>query len=300
MADIGLFDSHYDSFVFSSKDLTGEGEKGKSSGIVNVKGFTSDTELLTSRGWMLFDDLHEVLLEEKIVWERFVALRESYRELGKLSEFVSSETLFDPILVATVSPYAYDEVKKEQVFDSGEVFFTQPTGFHHWVFNRLIVRTKLRGIDIRMSQYAEVVGKKKFRDEYSFIDGNTLYENQYEEYFYLLLNKFSKNIGETYNPKLFGDKLASYKPREFIRTNVHVVGRGAEVYPSEYVTRYSGYLGDIYNVTVPPYGSLIIRKEREKTVSGDVSERPWVGKPVVVGDASNKFVFAKGFKTREG
>ena len=297
MADVSLFERHFDSFVFSSLDLSGEGVKGKSSGISNVKGFTSDTEVLTSRGWMLFEDLYEVLLNEKYLWDKFVVARDAYRDAGSLDALVR-DSVFDPILVATVSPYSFDEEKRERLFDSGEVFFTQPTAFHHWVFNRLLVRVKLRGIDVRMSQYADVVGKRKFRSEYSFIDGNTLYENQYEEYFYLLLNKFSKAIGENYNPKLFGEKLEGYQPREFVRANFHVTGRGAEVYPTEYVTRYSGYVGDIYNVSVPPYNTVIVRKMRERTLTGDLSERPWVGKPIVVGDGSVKTGSGLGYRKR--
>ncbi len=291
MADVSLFGEHFGSFVFSSLDLTGEGVKGKSSGIVNVKGFTSDTEVLTSRGWLLFEDLYEVLLNEKYLWDKFVVARDAFGG-------GAGGDVFDPILVATVAPYRFDEVRRERLFDSGEVFFTQPTVFHHWVFNRLLVRVKLRGIDVRMSQYADVVGKRKFRGEYSFIDGNTLYENQYEEYFYLLLNRFSKAIGENYNPKLFGEKLVGYKPREFVRAKFHVMGRGAEVYPTEYVTRYSGYVGDVYNVSVPPYNTLIVRKMRERTGSGDLSERPWVGKPIVVGDGSVKTGSGLGYRRR--
>lgn len=299
LADLRLFGEHYKSFIFFDEDLLEKDLSKSFTGITDVKGFTYDTEVLTSRGWMLFSDLYDVLLEEFVLWERFSKAYSSHLELRVVDEFDMSGFVFDPILVASVSPYVFDEDLKERVGDSGRVVFVQPTGFYHWRYNRLITSVKLRGISLRMSQYADVVGRKRFRDDYGFVDVNSVYGNRYGEYYYLLLNKFTHNIGDAFNPKLFGEKLDGFVPDGLVGTDIYVKGRGAEVYPSEYVTRYNGYSGDLYNVTVLPYKSLIVRKERDKLVSGADSVRAFAGKPTVVGDASNKHVYSGvGYRRR--
>lgn len=300
VADLRLFGEHYKSFVFFDEDLLEKDISKSFTGIKDVKGFTYDTEVLTSRGWMLFSDLYDVLLDEFVLWERFAAAYASHLELRVDGEFDMSGFVFDPILVGTVSPYVFDEDLKERVGGSGRLFFVQPTGFYHWRYNRLITSVKLRGIQLRASQYADVVGRKRFREEYGFIDLNSVYGNRYGEYYYLLLNRFTHNVGENFNPKLSGKKLDGYSPEGLVGTDIFVKGRGAEVYPSEYVTRYNGYSGDLYNVTVEPYKSIVVRKEKDKLVGGGDSARAWAGKPTVVGDASNKHVFSGvGYRRRE-
>ena len=299
MADIRLFGNHFDKFTFFDEDLLEKDISKSFTGITDVKGFTYDTEVLTSRGWMLFSDLYDVLLEEYMLWGKFSATYASHIELGNKGEFDMSLYKYDPLLIATVSPYGFDEESKSAVEGSGRIFFAQPDGFYHWAYNRLITAVKLRGVSMRMSQYADVVARKRFKSEYEFVDANAMYGNRYSEYYYLLLNKFSKNIGENFNPKLSGNKLDGFSPSTLVGTDIFVKGRGAEVYPSQYVTRYNGYSGDLYNVTVAPYHTVIVRKERDKLVSGEESARAWSGKPVVVGDASNKNVFDGGYKRRE-
>jgi hypothetical protein len=349
VTDIALFKEHFGNFEWVEDDLTGSTENGQNSGLVRVKGFTADTEVLTSSGWLLFPEVKDILLAEKAAWDAFDSFMSSAAELGVEPDEGLLQRLrfsFKPLLVASVSPYKFNEELKERVTGSGEVVFVQPSGFYEWLYNRNIVRVKMRGIDIRVTPSVEFVAKRKFREGYGFVKANDVYENQYEEYFYLFLNRFNRMITETFKPGkahiMSSDVLAwwdgllrstlreaglrskshaaivtafrgkagldsdgrvtvsgvgpglegvveSYLPDSLVPVSVNVEGRGAEVFPKQYATRYSGYRDFVYNVTVPPYGTLIVRKHKPAD-----SERKWIGKPVVVGDASMKSVPVNG------
>jgi hypothetical protein len=350
MTDIALFKKHFASFTFTDEDVTETVLQGQNSGLAKAKGYTDDTEVLTSQGWLLFSEVYDILESERNAFTAFDSYDSSRKELfRKNAESLDDKEYlrelrysYNPLLVASVSPYNYDEDTKTRVGNSGRVVFTQPTGFHQWLYSRNIVRIKMRNIDIRMTPYAEVLVKKKYRGGYVFVKSNDMYENQYEEYFYLGLNKFNRSISETFTPtkahimddgvlgwwertlqKAFiapdgrinpehknildrylnrtiapntsksttgnvpglEDIVLSYLPQSIIPTEINLEGRGAEIYPSEYITRYTGYKGSVYNLTVPPYKTLIVRKH--KPDEGD-NRWKWIGKPVVVGDASNK------------
>lgn len=353
VADIALFGSHFDSFVWVDEDLSGVGEVGVNSGLAKARGFTVDTEVLTSEGWLLFSEVRERLLAERVLWESYSAFVAS---LGGGSVSSVDRVLLDefrlgfvPLLVASVSPYVFDVESKERVGDSGRLVFVQPSGFQQWLYSRSLVRVKMRGLDLRMTTFADVVGKRKYRDGYGFVRANDLYENQYEEYFYLLLNKFSRSVGEVFKPgkahimseTILGwwesmlrsnvgdgdvfaetllsrfmsrsrvedtnvfragsghvpgleDVVSSLLPGVVVPTEVFVEGRGAEVYPKEYATRYTGYRDYVYNLLVPPYNNIVVRKHKPED-----SERKWVGKPVVVGDGSVKGVPVDGLYLRK-
>lgn len=352
MADIALFEEHFNDFVWTDADLTGVAEVGVNTGLANVKGFTADTEVLTSQGWLLFQEVKEILVAEREAWEAYHVFARSADELGVRPDAEMMQRLrfsFKPLLVASVSPYRFDEELKVRVGSAGNMFFVQPSGFHEWMYNRNIVRIKMRGIDIRVTPSVEFVGKRRFRPGYGFVKANDVYENQYEDYFYLFLNKFNRMITETFKPgkahimssevlswwdgvlsdavkdagadvavyrsmlTVFRERVTvagkvasdgfgpgldavaeSYVPQSLIPVNVHVEGRGAEVFPKQYATRYTGYRDSVFNLSVEPYKTLVVRKHKPAD-----SERKWIGKPVVVGDASVKSVPPNGsFFTR--
>lgn len=356
MTDIELFRKHFTGFTFTDEDVSEKVEVGQSSGLSKAKGYTADTEILTSLGWMLFPQVKEILENEMSMFTTYNDYVQTRNELNKtnpkgLNDGGYVNTLrynYAPLLIASITPYSYDEQVKSRVGDAGRVIFTQPTGFHQWFYTRNIVRIKMRGIDVRMTPYAEIVAKKKYRNGYTFVKTNDMYENQYEEYFYLGLNKFSRSISENFTPnkahimsqeamvwwenvlrhelvnsdgrttverkQIFDayvnrsgventnafrantghipgldNIIQSYTPNSLIPTEINVEGRGAEIVSNEYATRYTGYRDYVYNITLPPHKNLIIRKFK-----AEESERKWIGKPLVVGDNSNKHIPENG------
>jgi hypothetical protein len=350
LTDVGLFGKQWSQFVFTDEDFTERVDVGVNSGLVRAKGVTSDMEVLTSRGWLLFPEVRDILLDEREQFISFNSLVAGAKSLGVSGGGVDLEGArnrfnYEPLLVASVSPYQFDEVGKKRLGQSGRLVFVQPSGFHQWLYARSVVRVKMRGIDARMTPFLDVVAKRKYRPGYGFVKANDMYENRYGEYFYLGLNKFSRSIGETFTPgkahimdvkvldwwedslrKAFGgsssvgrrnilegfvnrvrvdttnsfransglvpgldDVVSSFLPNVVVPTEVFVEGRGAEIVPADYVTRYSGYNDFVFNVTVEPYHTIVVRKHKP-----DESERKWVGKPFVVGDYSNKDVPANG------
>ena len=352
MSDIAFFKKHFDELQITIDDLTEKGDVGVNSGLAKAKGYSVDTEVLTSEGWLLFPAVKDRLLAEMEMFKIYSTYASSRAELSNGDSgnkvFGDEELLrqyrysYIPLLVASATPYDFNESTKERVGKSGRIVFTQPIGFHEWLYSRNIVRIKMRGIDVRMTPYAEIIAKRKYRNGYGFVKANDLYENKYGEYFYLGLNKFTRSISEKFTPikahifsegviswwdnilrKTFissdgqitpehkeiltawenrntvetlnairantghilglADIAGSYLPNSIIPSEIFVEGRGAEIIPNEYATRYAGYRDYVYNLSTLPYRNIIIRKHKP-----DESERKWLGKPLVVGDGSDK------------
>lgn len=297
MADIRLFGSHFEGFRFIDDNVAERPlhVDGKVKGNVDVKGFPKDTEVLTSRGWVAFPVLGEWLRAEYDLWERFVGGFNYHKALGLgVDSFPVNDFVYDPVLVASVSPYDFSEEGKVSL--GGKVVFVQPSGFACWWYNKPVARIKMRGIDLRFTQYADVVARKRWKGGYGFVSMNDVVANRYGGYFYLMLNRFSRDIGGGFNPNIIGGVLDGFKPLQILETQLSVVGRGAEVVPADYVTRYNGFVGEMFNVFVEPFHNVIVRKEKDRLVDGSFTKRAHSGKPTVVGDASLKSFDSFRFK----
>lgn len=234
MADISLFGNHFGSFARVVEDyalLGSDRVVGRNNGLKNVKGYTDDMEVLTSRGWLLFEQVGDILLEEQRQWEDWVALQSSVKSLGVDfggdPAYVRTRYSYDPLLVASVSPYQYDEgvnvggnvgkggtglrrpgrpagvTAESELLKSagtGRVVFVQPTGFYQWNYDRPTLRLKMRGVDVTGTMWADYPVKRKYKPGYQFMRATKMYEVKYPEYFYLVLNKFSMDVGKDFVP----------------------------------------------------------------------------------------------------
>jgi hypothetical protein len=296
MADIRLFAKHFERFSWVSENV-GEREligSGVFKGFTDVKGFASDVEVLTSVGWLGFADVKNVLLGERELFDRMVVEYNHFVAVNGSGEgFPFDDFVYVPLLVASVAPYDFvvpvEGKVSDGVSEGGRVVFVQPSGFSEWVYGRSLVEVKLRGLDFSGSMYADVVAKRRWREGYGFVSLNDVYNNRYGGYFYLMLNRFNVDVGGGFVPQL-GEVLNGFTPHMVVGSDVFVSGRGAEVVPVKNTSLVKRFNDRVFNVSVEPYHSVIVRKGRERRVDGSLSVRPLLGKPVVVGDSVDKNV----------
>lgn len=284
-----------------------------------MRGYTTDTEVLTEVGWIAFRKLyqagvnglrdHSPLFLDEIDWKQeHKPLREHWQDNK------SKHTLAYPFSKANTPDFTKWAVNSNfprvatltsnhmnPGVQDGTIEFVRPeyaTRFNYE--NHQLVHLKKRGVDIIVPRYTDILTKSRFQKEWtwSVADDFCTIRN--------LPNAF-KSVVNRYTPTgaLFGDVDAE--------TMLHLVETGhlrammTDENPAkialngkqanrvrifnEYNQNQNVVMNSVecYNLTLPVGSShtLIIRREGY-TAGGEKPQTKWIGQPLIVGDGYDK------------